>query len=124
MPGCGQSLDGTLIAASTIRRLACEADIIPVVLGGPSEIVDQGREQRTVTPGQRIRLSLRDQGCTIPGCTVPATWCEAHHVIHWAHGGPSDLSNYALLCPRHHTWVHQHDRTATITTTGVTWHLR
>ena len=55
---------------------------------------------------------------------MPATWCEAHHVVPWADGGRSDLSNYALLCPRHHTWVHDHGLTATVTTHGVTWHLR
>lgn len=123
LPGAGATLGGATISASTIRRLACDADIIPVVLGGPSEILDQGRAQRLVTPGQRLRLSLRDKACTIPGCTVPATWCDAHHVIPWARGGRSDLSNYALLCPRHHIWVHEHELTATITTHGVTWHL-
>jgi predicted restriction endonuclease len=67
---------------------------------------------------------MRDQCCTIPGCTVPATWCDAHHVVWWSRGGTSDLSNYALLCPRHHTWVHDNDLTATVTAFGVTWHLR
>ena len=95
-----------------------------MVLGGPSEVVDQGRRRRLVTPGQRIRLAARDKGCTIPGCTVPATWCEAHHVVPWANGGPSDLSNYALLCPRHHTWVHEVGLTARVTTLGVIWLFR
>lgn len=122
--GAGATLEGSSIAASVIRRLACEAEIIPLVLGGPSEIVDQGRAIRLVTPGQRLQLAVRDQGCTIPGCTVPATWCDAHHVVHWAHGGRSDLSNYALLCPRHHTFVHDHDHSATIDRLGVRWHLR
>ncbi|SOC53602.1 HNH endonuclease signature motif containing protein [Ornithinimicrobium cerasi] len=120
-PGCGATLTGAPVSASTIRQLACEADIIPMVLGGPSEIVDQGRGRRLVTLGQRIRLAARDKGCTIPGCTVPATWCEAHHVVPWAHGGRSDLSNYALLCPRHHTWVHEHGFGATVTALGVIW---
>ncbi len=123
-PGCGATLDGATVSAASIRRLACEADIIPMVLGGPSEILDQGRRHRLVTPAQRIRLAARDRGCTIPGCTVPATWCEAHHVVPWAQGGRSDLSNYALLCPRHHTWVHDRGRDATVTALGVTWHLR
>ncbi|WP_122260988.1 HNH endonuclease signature motif containing protein [Ornithinimicrobium cerasi] len=123
-PGCGSTLAGASVSASTIRVLACEADIIPVVLGGPSEVVDQGRRRRLVTPGQRIRLAARDKGCTIPGCTVPATWCEAHHVVPWAQGGRSDLSNYALLCPRHHTWVHEHGFGATVTALGVIWIFR
>ncbi|MFK5583499.1 HNH endonuclease signature motif containing protein [Serinicoccus sp. LYQ131] len=123
-PGAGAALEGASIAASVIRRLACEAEIIPMVLGGPSEIVDQGRARRLVTPGQRLQLAVRDRGCTIPGCTVPATWCDAHHVVHWARGGRSDLSNYALVCPRHHTFVHEHDHSATIDELGVRWHLR
>lgn len=123
-PGCGTTLDGVSISAQTIRRLACEADIIPIVLGGPSEILDQGRRRRLVTPGQRLRLAIRDGGCTIPGCSVPAGWCDAHHVLPWSLFGPSDLGNYALLCPRHHTWVHDHGLTATVDNFGVTWHLR
>ena len=123
-PGCGATLDGRTITAETIRRLACEADIIPVVLGTEGEILDQGRKTRLVTPGQRVNLARRDQGCTFPGCSVPATWCDAHHVIWWSREGDSDVLNYALLCPRHHTWVHDHDATATVTALGVTWHLR
>lgn len=94
-PGCGATLGGASVSAESVRRLACEADIVPVVLGGPSEVLDQGRRVRLVTPGQRLRLAARDGGCTIPGCTVPATWCDAHHVVPWALGGRSDLSNYA-----------------------------
>ena len=123
-PGCGATLAGASISAATVRRLACEAELVPMVLGGPSEIVDQGRARRLVTPGQRLRLAARDGGCTIPGCTVPATWCDAHHVVPWAEGGRSDLSNYALLCPRHHTWVHTLGLTATVTALGVVWDLR
>lgn len=123
-PGCGATVDGASVSAESIRRLACEADIIPLVLGGPSEILDQGRRRRLVTPAQRVRLAARDRCCTIPGCTVPATWCDAHHIVPWALGGPSDLSNYALLCPRHHTWVHDKGLTATVTAYGVTWQLR
>ncbi|MDO5738809.1 MAG: DUF222 domain-containing protein [Ornithinimicrobium sp.] len=124
LPGCGETMDGASVAADSIRRLACEADIIPMVLGGDGEILDQGVRRRLVTPGQRVNLARRDRCCTIPGCTVPATWCEAHHVIWWSRGGRSDLSNYALLCPRHHTWVHDRDLTATVTGRGVIWHLR
>ncbi|MGB3857662.1 MAG: HNH endonuclease signature motif containing protein [Ornithinimicrobium sp.] len=54
---------------------------------------------------------------------MPAPWCDAHHVVHWSHGGRSDLSNYALLCGRHHTLVHARDLTATVHPTSVTWHL-
>ncbi len=102
--------------------MACDAQIIPVVLGGDSEPLDLGRARRLFTRGQRLALTLRDKGCSYPGCSIPPTWCDAHHVTHWANGGPTDLSNAALLCPRHHTHVHDRDLTATVTTTGVTWH--
>ena len=110
--------------AHQVRQLACEADIIPAVLGEAGEILDLGRAKRLVTPGQRRALAHRDGGCSFPGCHVPATWCDAHHVVHWAQGGRSDLGNYALLCPRHHSWVHQHDTTADVHATGVRWRLR
>lgn len=124
-PGCGSTLDGArLVSADSIRRLACDADIIPMVLGSRGEILDQGRRRRLVTPGQRAYLTRRDGGCSIPGCTVPATWCDSHHVVGWSRGGRSDVDNYALLCPRHHTWVHDNEITATVTPTGVVWKLR
>src|SRR5699024_824611 len=71
---------------------------------------------------QHRALWLRDKQCTFPGCTIPPQWCDAHHVDHWVNGGPTDLSNGALLCQRHHTYVHTHDLTATVTDTDVTWH--
>jgi len=58
------------------------------------------------TRAQRRRLWRRDRGCTYPGCTAPAAWSRAHHVLHWADGGPSDIDNAALLCQRHHSFVH------------------
>ena len=70
-----------------------------------------------------MALYLRDRGCTFPGCSRPPAWCDAHHCRHWCDGGPTDLTNMALLCPRHHTIVHQKGYTATVTTTEVTWHL-
>ena len=111
------------LSPSAVRRLACEAGIVPMVLGARSEVLDLGHTQRLFTPAQRRALAHRDQGCSYPGCTVPPMWCEAHHVTHWLHGGPTDLCNGALLCGRHHTVVHQRRLTATVTPTGVTWHL-
>jgi len=116
-------MTGDILSAATIRRLACDATIIPIVLGTASEPLDVGREQRLVTRAQRVALWQRDQGCTFPGCTAPPQWTQAHHVTHWSHGGPSDLDNYASLCTRHHTHVHDHNLTAHVTTTGVTWHV-
>jgi Domain of unknown function (DUF222) len=121
--GAGSTLTGELLAPETVRRVACDAAIIPAVLGSKSEVLDLGRTTRLVTPKQLQALWLRDQGCTFPGCTRPPSWCDAHHAWHWCDGGPTDLSNLALLCPRHHTIVHQKGHTATVTASGVTWHL-
>ncbi len=124
----GSARGGTLIAPETVRRLACDAAIIPTVLGSRGEILDQGRSTRLATPGQLAALWLRDAGCTFPGCTTPAHWCDAHHLTHWADGGTSDLTNLALLCGRHHSVVHREHLSGTVngvgTSTGaVTWDL-
>jgi hypothetical protein len=121
--GAGVCDNDAVLSPATVRRLACEASIIPMVLGGRSEVLDQGYAERYFTRAQRRALTRRDGGCTFPGCTVPPQWCDAHHVTHWADGGPTDLANGALLCGRHHTVVHERAMTATVTTTGVTWHL-
>ena len=120
--GAGLADNDAVLSPGTVRRLACEATIIPAVLGGPSQILDLGRNQRFFTPAQRRALARRDHGCSYPGCTIPAQWCEAHHVTHWLLGGATDLANGALLCGRHHTVVHQRNLTASITPTQVTWH--
>jgi len=97
---------GSLLAPETVRRLACDASIIPVVLGGPGEVLDWGSEKRLFTPAQTKRLWLRDGGCTFPACTMPPHWTQAHHLWHWADDGPTDLGNAALLCRHHHSTVH------------------
>ena len=108
--GAGETLagseSGTLLAPETVRRLACDATIIPTVLGVAGTVVDLGMDVRLFTAAQIKRLWLRDRHCTYPGCTMPAQWTDAHHLTHWADGGPSDLDNAALLCERHHTIVH------------------
>ena len=121
--GAGATLTGELLAPETVRRIACDAAIIPAVLGSKGEVLDLGRTVRLASPKQVQALWIRDQGCTFPGCSRPPSWCDAHHVWHWCEGGPTDLLNLALLCPRHHTIVHQKGYTATVTPTGVTWHL-
>ena len=97
---------GDRIAAHTARRLACEAGIIPVVLGGSREVLDQGRRKRLFTRAQRIALATRDRGCTAVGCHTAAWFCHAHHDQPWAAGGTTDLTNGRLLCPTHHRTAH------------------
>ncbi len=99
--------DGTLLAPDTLRRLACDAALIPHVLGTENEPLTLGRVARLFTRAQRRHLWLRDRGCTWPGCTAPPAWARAHHVRHWADDGPTDTTNAALLCQRHHTTVHR-----------------
>lgn len=118
----------TMLAPAVVRQLACDADIIPVVLGSDGEVLDIGRAVRLFTKGQRQALWHRDKQCTYPGCDMPAGWVQAHHLIHWVDGGPSDLSNAALLCQRHHTTVHDRRLIAMVHPPGedgrcVTWDL-
>lgn len=125
--GAGISIDGYVLTPETVRRLACDAEIIPAVLGGDRQVLELGRSRRLVSAGQRTALWLRDRGCTFPGCTIPAAWTRAHHITHWAAGGATDLSNLALLCQRHHTEVHARHLTATVHRdappgSAVTWH--
>jgi hypothetical protein len=121
--GAGLLDTDAALSPSAVRRLACEAGIVPMVLGARSEVLDLGYTQRLFTPAQRRALAVRDGGCSFPDCTVPPQWCDAHHVVHWLFGGRTDLLNGALLCGRHHTVVHQRGLTATVAATGVTWHL-
>ncbi|WP_161958593.1 HNH endonuclease signature motif containing protein [Ornithinimicrobium cavernae] len=123
VPGGGTDEHGHRLSAGAIRRLACDADLYPVVLGGPSEPLDVGRVKRLFTPAQRTAVYLRDRHCSFPGCTVPPAWCQIHHVLHWVFGGRTDLLNAAALCQRHHTVVHRYGYTATVTETEVIWHI-
>jgi hypothetical protein len=95
------------VCAATARRLACDAAIIPVVLGSTSEPLDIGRLTRVVPTGLRRAIILRDGRCRFPGCDRPPRWCDVHHLVAWADGGPTNLTNCALLCGFHHALVHE-----------------
>jgi hypothetical protein len=92
--------------AEAARRLACDATIRRVVLAGASEPLDVGRRSAVVPSAIRAALVVRDRCCRFPGCDRPRGWCDAHHVTHWADGGPTSLDNLVLLCRRHHRLVH------------------
>jgi hypothetical protein len=94
------------ISAATARRLAADAELIPQVLGGPSEILDHGAQRRFFTETQREAMATRDQGCLWPGCTAPPSWCEAAHRLPWFGDHPTNLDNGLLLCAYHH---HRYD---------------
>jgi hypothetical protein len=123
-PVLGTLAEGVLLGCDTIRKLACDAAIVPVVLGVDGAILNQGREKRLFTTDQTRALWLRDRHCTFPGCDAPAAWCDGHHLIHWIDGGATDLANAALLCGRHHTIVHRDRLAGRLTNLGVEWDLR
>jgi hypothetical protein len=105
MSGVGSAhIDGIdePISASTARRLAADAAIIPVVLGGDSEPLDVGTTSRLFTEAQRRALAIRDGGCVWTNCGAPPGWCEVAHLTPWSQNGPTDLANGALMCAFHH----------------------
>jgi hypothetical protein len=100
--GAGLIADDQPIAAGDLRRLCCDAELIPAVLGSTSEVLDVGRASRLVTPAIRTALTLRDGHCAFPGCTARPETCEAHHIQPWWNGGRTSLGNLVLLCHHHH----------------------
>ena len=104
--GMGTTEDGLDLAGSTIRRLACDSDVVRVLLGAEGCVLDVGRTRRLVTPPIWTALVARDHHCAFPGCTRPPVMCHAHHIRHWADGGATSLDNLVLLCGHHHRTVH------------------
>jgi hypothetical protein len=102
------TLDGGVrISAGEVRRLACEASILPLVLNGDSVPLDLGRGQRIHSHHQRLALSATHDTCAVTGCERPFAWCEIHHHrLRWAHGGRTDLDNGLPLCGYHHRRAH------------------
>jgi len=105
----GTTSHGSRVPARDLRRLACDAGIVPMVLGGKSQILDLGRRKRLFSPAQRLALAHRDGGCAFPGCDRPPGWCEAHHLRPWAFGGTTNLADGVLLCGAHHRLIHRSD---------------
>ncbi|WP_433803511.1 DUF222 domain-containing protein [Actinomycetospora sp. CA-084318] len=97
---------GRALDPATARRLACDARILPAVLGTRSEPVELGRAAYAVTEALRRLLTIRDRGCAHPGCTRRPRRCHAHHIRHWIDGGPTDPDNLVLPCRYHHHLAH------------------
>ncbi|MGO4122546.1 HNH endonuclease, partial [Arthrobacter sp. YAF16] len=110
------------VTAATIRKIACDADIIPVLLGAQGRILDIGRTSRIFPPHLRKAITARDQGCAFPGCTIPAPWCEAHHINYWSTGGTTSTDNGTLLCSHHHHLTHKEQWTIQIRA-GIPWFI-
>ena len=105
--GLCATTDGVTLAPATIRRIACDAGIIPILLSSTGDVLDIGRRTRTITTPLRNALTIRDRGCTFPGCHQPPSMCDAHHLQHWSDGGPTNLANLTLLCSTHHHLIHE-----------------
>ena len=103
----GQSVveDGQRVSAETSQRLACDASRVVMRHDADGRIFEVGAKTRTIPPALRRALLHRDRNCRFPGCH--GHFCQAHHIRHWAQGGPTTLSNLALLCRRHHRAVHE-----------------
>ena len=97
---------GVAVPVATVLRWGCEARLTAVWADPARLPLAVGRASRTVTRAQRDALEVRDGGCVHPGCSRTPAYCDAHHIIHWAHGGPTDLDNLALLCRHHHRTLH------------------
>ena len=109
---------GGRISAAEARRLACSAGLIPLVLGGKSQVLDVGRKRRGHTEVMRIVMGVRDGGCTAEHCEVPPGLCHAHHDIPWSEGGATSVDKGRLLCPHHHRRIHDPRYAATRLPTG------
>jgi Domain of unknown function (DUF222)/HNH endonuclease len=105
--GAGLLDTGDLLTPATVRRLACDAKIIPAVLGGAGQVLDVGRARRLIDGPLRRALVARDRGCAWPGCDRPPRWADGHHIRHWSDGGPTSLDNAVLLCGMHHREIHK-----------------
>ncbi|KQX65702.1 hypothetical protein ASD06_08730 [Angustibacter sp. Root456] len=113
--------DGTPISRQLLARLSCGAALVPVLLDDLGNPLEVGRTLRDYTARQRTALIERDRHCTWPGCTAPVSWCDAHHVDYWEHGGRTDLTRGALLCGRHHRYVHATGATARLVDGQIIW---
>lgn len=104
-PGVSELEDGTRVAAETSRRIACDAGVVPITKGPAGQVLDVGRRTRSIPPAIRRALEARDRGCRFPGCGRRFT--DAHHIRHWADGGPTALDNLILTCRTHHRLLHE-----------------
>jgi hypothetical protein len=97
---------GETISPALARRLACEAGIIPAVLGGKSEVLDLGRSRRFHSKSQRIVATIEHDGCDAEGCDAPPGMTQMHHVVPWSQGGETNTRDVLMLCPPDHRRIH------------------
>ncbi|MEQ3550127.1 DUF222 domain-containing protein [Pseudonocardia nematodicida] len=103
----GALLDfGGQCTPESLRMLACDAAVVPIVMNGAGQPLDVGRVKRTIPDGIRRAVAVRDRGCAHPGCDRPPSWCEVHHIDPWELDGETKLSNCVMLCKVHHRLLH------------------
>src|SRR5881296_805993 len=95
------------ISSTSVQRMACDCSVTRVLLSQESMTIDVGRSKRVISNSLRKVLKIRDGHCRWPDCERPASWCDGHHLVHWIHGGETNLGNLVLLCRRHHRMVHE-----------------
>ena len=118
IPGTAHLDTGEPLSVAAVRHLACDANVVPVVTNGPSQVLDLGRSCREFNRAQRRAVAVRDRGCVAPGCDQPPSACHVHHSRWWARGGPTDIDKAALLCGFHHRLVHRQDWGITLAANG------
>lgn len=94
------------LSPESLRMLACDAGVVPIVMNGKGQPLDVGRITRTIPDGLRRAVAARDRGCAYPGCGRPPSWCECHHIRPWEDDGETKLSNCVMLCKVHHRLLH------------------
>ncbi len=100
---------GGAVSPESLRMLACDAGIVPIVMNGRGQPLDVGRIRRTIPEGLRRAITARDRGCAHPGCHRPPSWCEIHHIVPWEIDGETSLDNCVMLCKVHHRLLHHSD---------------
>lgn len=106
-PGDAHTPQGVRLQDGSTRKLLCDSRLHPVVVDSLGVPLDLGRSVRLAKPSQRRAMSLRDGGCVFPGCALPTSWCDAHHLDEWGPGGHTDVARMASLCRHHHGVVHR-----------------
>ncbi|MCE7010858.1 HNH endonuclease [Kibdelosporangium philippinense] len=107
----GHVLSDAQLTPAEVRRIACDAHVLPAVMGGESKPLDVAVPAYAVPAHIRRGLVLRDRGCAFPSCERPASVCHAHHIVPWLQGGPTSMDNTVLLCGHHHRLIHRSDWT-------------
>ena len=110
----GECPDATVIDGASLGALSCDSVLHRVLVAGRSTVLDYGTSTRTVSANLFAALVVRDRNCRFPGCDRPASWCDAHHVVHVADGEATCPSNLVLVCSRHHHRLHQPGWSATL----------